>query len=116
MLLWVAAASLQEACVQVMHPASGLTALCSMQEHAGPTIPLLTGCMPDFMRHSRKEPHVASLQGRWRNALVAVKVIEHMQHTNGLDIARESILSTHISHPNCVSTHGSPDMLRAEYT
>ena len=47
---------------------------------------------------------------------MAVKVIEHMQHTSRLDIARESILSTHISHPNCVNTHGSPDMLHAECT
>ena len=87
-----------------------------MQEHLGPTDPLLTGCMPDFVWHSQRQPHVASLQGRWRNALVAVKVIEHAQHTNGLDIARESILSTHISHPNCVSTsHGSPNMLHAEW-
>ena len=114
MLLWLAAASAWWACAQVVCPASGRAALCGVQEHLGPTNHLLTGCMPDFMRHSSEEPHAASLQGRWRNALVAVKVIDHGEHTSGLDITRESVLSTHISHPNCVSTHGSPGMLHAE--
>ncbi len=43
--------------------------------------------------------------GRWKGALVAVKVIDHRVKGNGnaVDIQRETILSTYVVHPNVVS-------------
>lgn len=43
--------------------------------------------------------------GRWKGALVAVKVIDHRIKGNGnaVDIQRETILSTSVVHPNVVS-------------
>ena len=43
--------------------------------------------------------------GRWKGALVAVKVIDHRVKGNGnaVDIQRETILSTSVVHPNVVS-------------
>lgn len=45
------------------------------------------------------------LQGRWKGAIVAIKVIDHRLKGNdmGMDIQRESMLSTSIVHPNVVS-------------
>ena len=47
---------------------------------------------------------VALLAGRWKGALVAVKVIDHRIKGNGnaVDIQRETILSTSVVHPNVV--------------
>ena len=44
--------------------------------------------------------------GRWKGALVAVKVIDHRIKGNGnaVDIQRETILSTSVVHPNVVSS------------
>ncbi|KAL3133428.1 hypothetical protein ABBQ38_007295 [Trebouxia sp. C0009 RCD-2024] len=46
-------------------------------------------------------------KGRWKGALVAVKVIDHRIKGNGnsVDIQREAILSTSVVHPNVVSTY-----------
>ncbi|KAA6425511.1 MAG: kinase [Trebouxia sp. A1-2] len=46
-------------------------------------------------------------KGRWKGALVAVKVIDHRVKGNGnaVDIQRETILSTSVVHPNVVSTY-----------
>ncbi len=48
---------------------------------------------------------VLLLAGRWKSALVAVKVIDHRIKGNGnaVDIQRETILSTSVVHPNVVS-------------
>lgn len=47
---------------------------------------------------------MALLVGRWKGALVAVKVIDHRIKGNGnsVDIQREAILSTSVVHPNVV--------------
>lgn len=42
--------------------------------------------------------------GRWRGALVAVKVLDHACNQSLL-VARESVLSTALSHPNLVATY-----------
>ncbi len=44
--------------------------------------------------------------GRWKGALIAVKVIDHMfkeNSSNALDIQRETSLSLSLVHPNVVS-------------
>ena len=48
--------------------------------------------------------------GRWKGALVAVKVIDHRVKGNGnaVDIQRETILSTSVVHPNVVSVASYP--------
>ena len=48
--------------------------------------------------------------GRWKGALVAVKVIDHRVKGNGnaVDIQRETILSTSVVHPNVVSVVSYP--------
>ena len=50
-------------------------------------------------------PPALLLQGRWKGAIVAIKVIDHRLKGNdmGMDIQRESMLSTSIVHPNVVS-------------
>ena len=47
---------------------------------------------------------LGSLAGRWKGAIVAVKVIDHRIKGNGnsVDIQRETILSTSVVHPNVV--------------
>ena len=49
--------------------------------------------------------------GRWKGALVAVKVIDHRIKGNGnaVDIQRETILSTSVVHPNVVSSNFQSD-------
>lgn len=52
---------------------------------------------------------MALLVGRWKGALVAVKVIDHRIKGNGnsVDIQREAILSTSVVHPNVVQYRSS---------
>lgn len=50
-----------------------------------------------------------SLPGRWKGAVVAIKVVQHSRGTRGLSaqqrMDRESLLSTSLSHPNIVTTY-----------
>ncbi len=42
-------------------------------------------------------------QGRWKGALVAIKVVEHGPMNNLKNVQREAMLSTALAHPNIVS-------------
>lgn len=45
-------------------------------------------------------------RGRWKGAIVAVKVIDHrVQPGKTYDLSREPLLSMSVSHPNVVITH-----------
>jgi len=45
-------------------------------------------------------------RGRWKGAIVAVKVIDHrVQPGKTYDLSREPLLSMSVSHPHVVVTH-----------
>lgn len=45
-------------------------------------------------------------RGRWKGAIVAVKVIDHrVQPGKTHDLSREPLLSMSVSHPNVLQTH-----------
>lgn len=50
-------------------------------------------------------------KGRWKGAMVAVKVIEHNECVaSKLDGLRESVLSASIQHPNVVRAQPCPSL------
>ncbi len=60
--------------------------------------------------------------GRWKGAMVAVKIIEHSTDMNSkIDAFRETLVSANIHHPNVVATYkvitcGQPGMLSGQQT
>lgn len=53
----------------------------------------------------RRRPALLPHAGRWRGAVVAVKIIEScVEGGKPLDLAREPLLSLSVSHPNVLST------------
>ena len=66
--------------------------------------------------HASRFPHLTSgtptrgflFAGRWKGALVAIKVVEHNMEGSAIVVegARESLLAASVSHPNVVSVPG----------
>ena len=54
---------------------------------------------------SRVSTCIVACAGRWKGALVAIKVVEHSLEGNAdvIEAARESLLAASVSHPNVVS-------------
>lgn len=54
----------------------------------------------------RLHKDAASCAGRWKNTMVAIKVVEHTASDgNDATAEREALLATSLSHPNIVSTY-----------
>lgn len=74
-------------------------------------------CSTSLLARGLTEPSCAAgsfgkvYKGRWKGAMVAVKVIEHNKSVaSRLEGLRESVLSANIQHPNVVSGLAAPGL------
>ena len=72
--------------------------------------------------HSDRGRAWVACAGRWKGAMVAVKIIEHSTDMNSkIDTFRETLVSANIHHPNVVATYkvitcGQPGVLGGQQT